>query len=205
MIMTFLGAILALTVARTKDVIRTDGSKVILMKHPTWRSEIKGMFRVLKTDVWIVAMFPMFWASNWFYTYQQNNVNAAYFTVRTRALNSILYWFSQIIGAAVFGYALDYKGLSRPLKARVCWVALFVLCMAIWGGGYAFEKKFTRADAAADDWVAKDWIDEGYVGPMFLYMFYGFIDAVWQTSVYWYMGSLSNNGRKLANFAGFYK
>ena len=56
---------------------------------------------------------------NCFHTYQQNNVNAAYFTVRTRALNGILYWFSQIIGAAVFGYALDYKGLSRPLKARI--------------------------------------------------------------------------------------
>ena len=40
---------------------------------------------------------------------------------------------------------------------------------------------------------------------MFLYIFYGFFDAVWQTSVYWFMGSLTNNGRKLANFAGFYK
>jgi hypothetical protein len=29
--------------------------------------------------------------------------------------------------------------------------------------------------------------------------------AAWQTTVYWYMGSLTNNSRKLANFAGFYK
>jgi hypothetical protein len=29
--------------------------------------------------------------------------------------------------------------------------------------------------------------------------------AAWQTSVYWFMGALTNNGRKLANFAGFYK
>ena len=29
--------------------------------------------------------------------------------------------------------------------------------------------------------------------------------AAWQTSVYWLMGALSNNSRKLANFAGFYK
>lgn len=36
-------------------------------------------------------------------------------------------------------------------------------------------------------------------------MFYGFYDAAWQTSVYWYMGAMTNNGRKLANFAGFYK
>jgi len=50
-----------------------------------------------------------------------------------------------------------------------------------------------------------DFTDRGYVGPMFLYMFYGFFDAAWQTSVYWFMGALTNNSRKLANFAGFYK
>ena len=31
------------------------------------------------------------------------------------------------------------------------------------------------------------------------------LPAAWQTTVYWYLGSLTNNGRKLANFAGFYK
>lgn len=36
-------------------------------------------------------------------------------------------------------------------------------------------------------------------------MAYGFYDAAWQTCVYWFMGALTNNGRKLANFAGFYK
>ena len=29
--------------------------------------------------------------------------------------------------------------------------------------------------------------------------------AAWQTCIYWFMGALTNNGRKLANFAGFYK
>lgn len=33
----------------------------------------------------------------------------------------------------------------------------------------------------------------------------GFYDAAWQTAVYWFMGALSNSGRKSANFAGFYK
>ena len=29
--------------------------------------------------------------------------------------------------------------------------------------------------------------------------------AAWQTCIYWLMGAMTNNGRKLANFAGFYK
>jgi len=36
-------------------------------------------------------------------------------------------------------------------------------------------------------------------------MFYGFLDACWQTYAYWLMGALSNDPRKLAYFAGFYK
>ncbi|MBE7181749.1 MAG: hypothetical protein INR71_11190, partial [Terriglobus roseus] len=57
-----------------------------------------------------------------------------------------------------------------------------------------------------DPYDVIDWTDGGrYIGPMFLYMFYGFYDAAWQTTAYWLMGSLTNNSRKLANFAGFYK
>ncbi|KAL9049163.1 MAG: hypothetical protein Q9162_007359 [Coniocarpon cinnabarinum] len=205
LVLTFCGALMACSLVKTTQVVRTDGSHVIMMVHPSWATEMRGLVRTLVEDWYIIGLFPMFWASNWFYTYQFNGVNAAYFSVRTRALNSILYWTSQMIGATVFGYSLDYQGLSRPLKAKICWGALMVLTLAIWGGGYDFEKRFTRTDAASDDFVVKDWTSTGYVGPMFLYMFYGFFDSVWQTSVYWYMGSLSNNSRKLACFAGFYK
>ena len=38
-----------------------------------------------------------------------------------------------------------------------------------------------------------------------MYLFYGFLDAMWQTYAYWLMGALSNDSRKLAYFAGFYK
>ena len=154
LVLTFVGACLAFTIAPTKSIVRTDGSTIILMKQPTWKSEFLGMFQTLRSDIWIVLMFPMFFASNWFYTYQFNGVNAAYFTVRTRALNSILYWMMQIIGAAIFGYALDLPQLSRPFKAKACWGALFCLTFAIWGGGYAFETRFTRAQASATDFVA---------------------------------------------------
>lgn len=129
----------------------------------------------------------MFFASNWFYTYQFNDVNLAKFNIRTRALNNTLYWLSQILGAYVFGYALDIRRYSRPTKAKASWVALFVITMVIWGGGYAWQKGYTRADTSPKNVVKTDWTDAGYVGPMFLFMFYGFFDAAWQISVYWYV------------------
>ncbi|MCJ1477165.1 hypothetical protein MMC13_005836 [Lambiella insularis] len=205
MVLTFLGAALAWCLVDARYIQRADGSHVILMKHPTWQSEILGLWEVLVTDSYIVLLFPLFFASNWFYTYQFNDVNLARFNIRTRALNNTLYWTSQIFGALLFGYALDFAAMRRSVRARVALAILFVLTMVIWGGGYAFQRNYDRDETSAVDYVKMDWTTSGYVGPMFLYMFYGFFDAAWQTCVYWYMGSLSNNSRKLANFAGFYK
>ncbi|KAI9816195.1 MAG: hypothetical protein M1827_001796 [Pycnora praestabilis] len=233
-VLMFVGAVLAWTLVDSRHVERHDGSHVILMKHPTWKSEILGLLETLRYDSYIIALFPMFFASNWFYTYQFNDVNLAKFNIRTRALNSTLYWTSQIFGACIFGYALDFPSVRRSVRARAALGALFIITMAIWGGGYAWQRQYTRAEVTVKTYIKLDWTSSGYVGPMFLYMFYGFYDAAWQTCIYWYpspfphfpsptspsikmppqshshsiprfMGALTNNSRRAANFAGFYK
>jgi hypothetical protein len=207
LILTIIGAALAWSLVDARDVIRADGSKVIVMKHPSWKSEILGLWQTFFTDPYIILLFPMFLASNWFYTYHFTQVNGAYFNTRTRALNGVVYYIMQIVGAYVFGFALDFKGVRRTTRAKAAWAALFSTIMIIWGFGFMFQKTYTRASAklAQKNNTTKDWSDPGYAGPLVLYMFYGFSDAAWQTCVYWFMGSLTNNGRKLANFAGFYK
>ena len=184
------GFVLAAFLCNPKYVQRDDGSHVIVMKHPSWKSEILGLFEVLRTDWYIVFLFPMFLASNWFYAYQFNDVNLAKFNIRTRALNSVLYYISQIIGAFIFGYLLDVNRFSRPVKAKILLVVLFVFTMALWGGGYAWQKQYARPEVSAKNYIKIDFTDSGYVGPMFLYMFYGGYDAAWQTSVYWYETSI---------------
>jgi len=170
------------------------------MKNPSWQSEFIGLYETFKFEPFVVLLFPMFWSSNWFYTYQQNAVNGYRFDTRTKALNGLLYYLAQIFGALILGYLLDLERFRRTVRAKACFVMLFVMTMAIWGGGYAYEKQYTRADKGDEDWS-----QPGFVGPMFLYMFYGFYDSLWQASVYWYMGALSNSGRRSANYVGFYK
>ncbi|KAA8642202.1 hypothetical protein EYZ11_009211 [Aspergillus tanneri] len=201
MVLMAVGFALAWCLCDSKCVQRKDGSHVIVMKNPTWKSEFIGLYETLRSDYYIVLFFPLFLASNWFYGYHFNSVNGSYFNVRTRSLNSLLYWLMQMVGALVFGYTLDMKYYSRPMRARINLFLLFSITMGIWGGGYAFQKQYTRETVLEP----KDFTSSGYVGPMFLYMFYGFYDAAFQTCAYWFMGSLTNNGRKLANFAGFYK
>ncbi|EDK43990.1 hypothetical protein LELG_02169 [Lodderomyces elongisporus NRRL YB-4239] len=50
-----------------------------------------------------------------------------------------------------------------------------------------------------------DFKESRYVGPVFLYIFYGLYDAIFQTYVLWTLGAMSNNPKKVALYAGFYK
>jgi hypothetical protein len=155
------------------------------MKHPTWKTETLGLLETLWSDPYVILLFPMFFASNWFYTYQFNDVNLVQFNPRTRALNSTLYWLAQMFGALIFGVALDFPNIRRTTRAKVAWIVMLILTFAVWGGGYVFQRKYTREDTKPDDHFQYDWKTSGYVGPMFLYISYGFYDAAWQTCVYW--------------------
>jgi hypothetical protein len=185
LILTFLGACLSWTLVDAKHVVRRDGSRIILMKHPTWRTEILGLWETLRSDPYVILLFPMFFASNWFYTYQFNDVNLAQFNVRTRALNNTLYWLAQMAGALMFGYALDFPHVRRTTRAKIAWLLMFILTFAVWGGGYVFQVRYTRKDPKPNNNNGYDWKSSDYIGPMFLYIFYGFYDAAWQTCVYW--------------------
>lgn len=184
----FSGACLALFLCDADKIVRPDGSRVILRKHPSWKTEIVGLWETIRSEPWIILLFPMFWSSNWFYTYQQNAINGAYFNTRTKALNGFLYWFAQIVAAVIIGPLLDLEKVRRSVRAKAALVILFILTVVIWGSGYAWQKKYTRDDVNPKihpEFKGWDWETKGYVGPMFLYFFYGMYDAIWQGVVYW--------------------
>lgn len=184
-------------------VYKSNGTRVIAKQYPRIQDELKGLFHLLKTEPKIYFMFPMFAASNWFYTYQFNDVNAARFTIRTRSLNSLLYWLSQMIGAVILGSILDLKCFKRSTRARIGFAIVFISGMAIWGGGLKFQLGYTRESALTLDLI--DLKDGAYIGPMFLYIFYGMYDAIFQNFIFWILGTLSNNPKKVALYASFYK
>lgn len=185
------GAVLALCLVDASKVIRDDGTRVILMKNPSWSTEIRGLWDTLFQEPWILLLFPMFFSSNIFYTYQNNAMNAAHFNTRTRALNNLLYWLAQIVGAVVNGYCLDMGSIRRSLRARISLAVLFALTMVVWGAGWDWQRQQVTREVATDAAYTGlvDWTDGGrlFVGPMFLYFFYGFFDAIWQTNIYWYV------------------
>ena len=145
------------------NMIRTDGTKVTTPRHPSWKVEIYGLWLTLRTDPKIILLFPMFLASNWFYTWRQfslffsiplynlnlgsaefNEYNDALFNIRARSLNNLVYWLCQIVGSISIGFLLDQRAISRRVRAFSGWTVLLamVFIVHIWG---FFYQKFVQS------------------------------------------------------------
>jgi len=57
--------------ADPNKMIRTDGTKVATERHPSWKVELMGLWLTLVSDPMVILLFPMFLASNWFYTWRK--------------------------------------------------------------------------------------------------------------------------------------
>jgi MFS family permease len=196
----FLGIFICAPSKVRMSELRESGEK----EHLSFRDEVKLSIRTI-TNWRVACMLPLFFCANIFYSYQQNNVNGYTFNIRTRSLNSALYWMAQMAGGLVMGALLDLKGLSRKHRGMLGWAVLFVTGMAIWGGGYAFEK-WEDVRLAHKQKQDIDYLDASIsTGPIFLYIFYGCYDALWQSFSYWMIGSVSNSAAVAAVLVGAYK
>lgn len=79
--------------------------------------------------------------------------------------------------------------------------------MAMWGGTYAWQRNITRQKATSPDFKHIDCTSSEYIGPIFLFIAFGFVHWVFQNCIYWFLGALADNSATAApaDFAGFFK
>ncbi|KAF8930341.1 hypothetical protein BGZ52_001190 [Haplosporangium bisporale] len=194
------GTLIALSLAPPSSVTHSNGEHIQIRKFPTWTGELVAILKLFG-DWRMICLIPMFASSNWFTSYQFGSVNGAYFSLRTQSFNAIFYWFAQIAGSYAVARVLDYQGVNRRTRALWGLGINTVIVVATYIGGIYFQKGYTRADKLDP----KDFKDDGFVGPLILFILYGLTDATWQTYCYWLMGALSNDVTVLSRYAGFYK
>jgi len=214
-IMTF-GALISVFLLPPEKVSHKDGTPVTRVKYSSPILELQFVARLF-LDWRMLCLVPMFFTSNWFYTYQFT-MNSLNFTQRTRSMNSMMYWFAQIVASLAFGAFLDRAKWTRKTRARYGLAVLTILLIATWAGGIVWQTTFGPRSYILDtdgktpiknpaDYHMYDLVNDTgkYMGPFFLYFFYGSLDAMYQGYAYWLMGALTNDTAQAARFAGFYK
>ncbi|KAJ1848411.1 hypothetical protein IWW55_003281 [Coemansia sp. RSA 2706] len=197
-----IGAMLGLALAPPAKVTRSDGSSVVLVKYTNAGKEAIGILKLF-IDPMMLGLLPMCFTSNFFYTYQFNNINAALFNLRTRGFNNMFYWFLQSVASWVFSYLLDNKHMTRRTRGLISFGIVFVFFNAIWGGSLALHNKYPTGIESGHRLDFKD--SKRAAGPIILYMVCGIGDAIFQNLAYWIIGALTNDNQKLSRYAGYYK
>ncbi|KAJ2417665.1 hypothetical protein GGF41_005361 [Coemansia sp. RSA 2531] len=205
-----LGSLSALCLAPPQRVIRDDGSHVVLMRYTNVKYELMEVLKLF-VNPWILLLIPISLASNFFYTYQYGPYNGALFTLRTRGLNSMLYWAAQMAAAYAVSFLHDRESLSRKQRGLLSLGLMALLCNAMWALTMVMQLRYTRG---ADDKNPSNDYPGGLidltepgraVGPILLYIFMGAVDAHVQSFAYWLIGTMTNDSQMLARYAGFYK
>lgn len=185
-------------------VVRGDGTVVELEDAITPAQEFKELCLLLK-DWRMIALFPMFFSSNYFYSYQ-GAITTALFNGRTRALVSLLTGLGSIIGSIVIGQITDNLPFGRRKRALLAAAIVVFFNCVVWACGLGFQVQFTRNDTVVRGVaVPWDWTTGVAVGPIILMMAYYIADAMFQGLAYYTMSSLTNEPFKLARMAGYYK
>lgn len=201
MIFMTIGTILTLAILHPRYVIRDDGTKCTNIKYSSVLVESVAIAKLFLN--WkMLLLVPSAWASNFFYSYQFNNVNGVLFSLRTRGLNNVFYWGAQMIGSVMIGYIMDFSFKSRRTRGLVGIGVVGVLGTAIWGGGLANQLGYARDD----DLVKLDFKKSGsdFAGPFVLYFSYGLLDAMFQSMIYWVIGALANDSEVLSRYTYTY-
>ncbi|KAJ2081055.1 hypothetical protein H4R24_002626 [Coemansia sp. RSA 988] len=201
-VLEVLGACLGLALAPPAKVTRSDGSSVVLVKYTNVGKEAIEILKLFINPL-MLGLLPMCFTSNFFYTYQFNNINAALFNIRTRGFNNIFYWGFQMVGAFGISFLLDTPRFSRRKRGFIAFAIVFVFFNAIWGGSLALHNKYPEGIESGKRMDFKE--SKRASGAIILYVLCGIGDALYQSLAYWIIGSLSNNNQKLSRYAGFYK
>lgn len=190
-----IGTILSLAILPPSKVVRDDGTKCTNILYSNVSTEA---FEILKLFFnWkMLLILPAAWSSNFFYTYQFNNVNGALFNLRTRGFNNVFYWGAQMVGSFGIGYIMDFSFKSRRKRGLLGIAVVAVLGSAIWGGGLANQLRYSQNELPEK----LDFKDSGsdFAGPFVLYFSFGLLDAMFQSMVYWVIGALADDSEILS-------
>jgi hypothetical protein len=162
-----------------------------------WKKEAKEMWRLGRSKS-ILLLSPLFWYFGWSQAYPGTYL-ATYFSVRSRALASLLSAIVGILSAWLIGILLDLPILSkhRYKRAKTTYAIIAILNSALWIWGLVLQNKYQKTKPVLD-W---DGHGEGFAVGFAFYMLDRICLAMVENFIYWCISNLADEQGVLIRYS----
>ncbi|SMR62192.1 unnamed protein product [Zymoseptoria tritici ST99CH_1E4] len=193
------GIIWALLLSSTRKVRRSNGETVPVSESASWKQEFIALWQHLqRKKTWLVAIpaFYSFFCGGTMSTYL-----SIHFSVRARALASLLVPSVTIPSVLIYGRLLDWTRFSQKTRAWlsfICWTLPNIACFIWIGIEYSnFGAGKTALDYKLD---TAHWF-RAYAPCLLIY-----VTSYWcQLSLYWILGTFSTDVKASSRQGGLFR
>ncbi|WYZ35841.1 hypothetical protein EsH8_X_000488 [Colletotrichum jinshuiense] len=187
-----LGPLVALLLSSPEKVVRRNGTRVHIVERISDSAELRELGRLmLRREFLLVA--PFFVYVNWLLPYSSSYLSL-YFSIRSRALASLVSALAQIAGTAMLGSFLDWKRFSLTTRARVSYVFLMALIGGCWVWGAVVQAEYVKHKPSLD------WDEAGFGRGWALYIMWQVNFALTYNYGYWLVGWMSRHPSDIVRY-----
>ncbi|WWC89427.1 uncharacterized protein L201_004351 [Kwoniella dendrophila CBS 6074] len=188
----------AFGICEMAHVVRSDGTRILTPPKLSHYDETKEIIRTYMTKVVYCCAIFIIWS--YFYNGPWSTYLALYFSVRARALSSLISPFFCIIGCFALGYVTDLKGYSQRRRAQFGFWLVIILNTAVCIWSLIMQVKFIRHDPGPIDWS-----DKRYAAAFLPYFFIQTTGPLAQVYNYWILSSFAKSGQDNVRFSAALK
>lgn len=192
-----LGLPLSFLLSPPEKLYRKDGS--ILKSNitqETWRQRVNTLFRVLKKKE-VLCLVPLMISNVWILTWQGNFATHR-FSVRVRALNSLLSALIPALVDVVAGYMLDLN-FRKSLKVQVSWAVIVILNTGFYIWAFIIQSYFDKNPESGIDWTGSSNFNRAFI-PMQVFKIPQELVFNW---LYWVVGAYHFTSSEIPQVTGW--
>ncbi|WRT63102.1 uncharacterized protein IL334_000005 [Kwoniella shivajii] len=179
------------------NVVRSDGTRVRVAKRLPARDEFKLIKVTFTSKLILLSIVWAVWS--FFYSGTWSTYLATYFSVRARALSSLISPFFCIVGCFGLGFILDMKGVTQRRTAQIGLFTVLILNTAVYVWTIIMQTKFNKSNPGKIDWA-----DSLYPSAFLPYFFVQTTGPLSQSYMYWLLSSFATDAQtNVRNGAAF--
>ncbi|XXG99586.1 hypothetical protein Hte_005926 [Hypoxylon texense] len=187
----------AFLISPLERVVRSDGTRILVSEKLTFKEESKLIRFTMSSKLILLSALWAIWS--FFYSGTWSTYLGTYFSVRSRALSSLISPFFCIVGCFGLGFILDMKSLSQRRRAQLGLFTVAILNLGVYIWSIVMQVKFNGANPGKIDW------DESLYASSFLpYFFVQTTGPLSQSYMYWLLSSFATDAQSnVRNGAAF--